>query len=457
MGALFGTDGIRGVAGQPPLDAETIYRVGFCLAEYLKNDHPHPKVFIARDTRESGPWIESVLRQAITDAGGETRECGVVSTPAVSYLTTQNGAQAGIMISASHNPYRDNGIKIFSSEGVKFSDDVEVELEHRIFNSTLEGDAPFRARAASVVDPGSTTQSIPECSEPYTSFLRSCISPEFELDGLRVVVDCANGALSSIAPVFFGQLGADVHALHCDPNGRNINENAGSVHMEGLQEEVLSRRADLGVAFDGDADRCLFVDSQGKPKDGDDILYLLARYGDFGDGPPIVVGTVMANLGLEVALRDIGFRLVRTPVGDRYVLEEMMKLKAGIGGEQSGHIILARLAKTGDGLLTALKVIEILKAQNAGLEALCAPMVRFPQVLINIEVEDKPSLESITGLREAEALCKAKLGQDSRIVVRYSGTERLARVMVEGKDDSIVQSSARHLASVFENLVPSRK
>jgi phosphoglucosamine mutase len=448
MGSLFGTDGIRGVAGEPPLDKEDVYRIGFCLVRYLCAHHERPHVLIGRDTRESGPWIEQLLRRAIEDAGGYPEICGVVSTPAVSYLTKKMAAQAGIMISASHNPFQDNGIKVFCAQGIKFNDAVEEELEAQILSCTLtspNGSDP-NPRA-----PEPLLSHAPHYQELYTEFLRSCVVSGFRLAGMRLAVDCAHGSLSHIAPEFLRGMGAEVHALHCEPDGRNINRHAGALHLGTLQEAVLARKADLGIAFDGDADRVMFVDAQGRTRDGDDALYLLARYADFPDAPRAVVGTVMANLGLEVALENAGYRLVRTSVGDRYVLEEMLRIGAVIGGEQSGHVIMTRLARTGDGLLTALKVLEILAREKRDLADLCSPVKRFPQVLLNVGVREKVPFENIPGLRDTENACKEKLGRRSRILLRYSGTEKLARVMVEGEDEGSVREAAQRLAAFFMN------
>jgi len=449
MGKLFGTDGIRGVAGEPPLDQDDIYRTGHCLTRYLIPAHARPRILIGRDTRESGPWIERVLRRAIEDAGGIVELCGVVSTPAVSFFTRATEAQAGIMISASHNPYQDNGIKIFSSEGIKFNDAVEEELEAQILASSL------MAPDGNGSNPKAATLDFsipPKFRDLYTEHLRDVLPPGFQLRGLRLVVDCANGSLSTIAPAFLRSLGADVRAIHCTPDGRNINRRAGALHLDRLQEEVRGQKADLGIAFDGDADRSMFVDSGGGIHDGDDVLYLLARYALPPTALRVVVGTVMANLGLEVALEGIGIQLVRTAVGDRYVLEEMLRLGADIGGEQSGHIIMRRLARTGDGLLTTLKVLEILAAEKQALEALCKGIKRLPQVLLNVQVREKVPFEDIEGLRDTEAACKSSLGERSRILLRYSGTEKLARVMVEGEDERTVREAARRLAAHFENL-----
>jgi phosphoglucosamine mutase len=446
MGVLFGTDGIRGVAGEPPLDRDDVYRIGYCLTRYLRSANPQPRLLIGRDTRVSGPWIEALLRHAIEDAGGTTDICGVLSTPAVSLLTQKTAAQAGIMISASHNPYQDNGIKIFSADGMKFTDAVESDLEQEILAcgiSTPNGFSrdpntiPFHLSAA------------PQYQNLYTGYLRAILPADFTLAGMRVVVDCAHGSLSQIAPAFLQSLGAEVHAIHCQPDGCNINLKAGALHLGTLQHEVRERKADIGIAFDGDADRAMFVDAEGRIHDGDDVLYLLARYSDLQGTPKTVVGTVMANLGLEVALEGIGFNLVRTSVGDRYVLEEMLRLGAVIGGEQSGHVILTQLSRTGDGLLTALKVLEILKSQSHDFATLCGPVQRFPQVLINIKVREKIPFEKIPGLSATEAACKERLGPHSRILLRYSGTEKLARIMVEGQDKPVVDEAAQKLADLF--------
>ena len=449
MGKLFGTDGIRGVAGEPPLDRDDIYRIGYCLTHYLKSSCAHPRLLIGRDTRISGPWIEQMLRQSIEDAGGESDLCGVVSTPAVSHLTHTTGAHAGIMISASHNPYQDNGIKIFSAGGIKFNDSVEEELETQILSCSLA--APPELAADPETVPLSLT-GAPGYQNLYTAYLRSCLAPEFSLEGKCLVVDCANGSLSGMAPAFLRSLGAEVIPIHCEPDGRNINRQAGALHLTRLQEEVPARKADLGIAFDGDADRAMFVDSEGRIHDGDDVIFLLARYSHFNGAPRMIVGTVMANLGLEIALREIGYQMIRTSVGDRYVLEEMRRLGAAIGGEQSGHIILTHMAHTGDGLLTAIKVLEILARERKRFAELCSPVKRFPQVLLNVRVSEKIPFERIRGLREAEEVCRQKLGARSRILLRYSGTEKLARIMVEGENKQAVGETARHLAAFFPEI-----
>jgi len=449
MGNLFGTDGIRGVAGSPPLDPTTVYRVGFCLTRYLASKCDSPHILISRDTRISGLWIQRLLEQAILDAGGAPEICGVLSTPAVSFLTTGAGAQAGIMISASHNPYADNGIKVFAHSGMKFTDEVENELESGILSSNAEvpaGFVPFEPENALVLEAG------PGYRERYTEHLRTCLPGEFRLDGVRLVVDSANGSMSAIAPDFLRALGAQVHAIHCEPNGRNINLDCGALHLVSLQEAVRSTGADLGIAFDGDADRAMFVDSCGRIHDGDDVLYLFARYLEFPDSPRVVVGTVMANLGLELALKAQGFTLARTAVGDRYVLEEMLRSGAAVGGEQSGHVILTRLARTGDGLLTAIKVLEVLQARQERISELTRPLERLPQVLLNVRVREKVPLPDVPGLQQAEIQANERLGPRSRILIRYSGTEKLARVMVEGENEPAVREVAHHLASFFEKL-----
>lgn len=454
MGILFGTDGIRGVAGEHPLDRDTIYRIGHCLTGYLKPLSDRPRVLIARDTRISGPWIEALLQEAVHGAEGIPEPCGILSTPAVSFLAESTEAQAGIMISASHNPYQDNGIKIFSSEGMKLGDDAETALEEQILNCSLTAPAdPTGATRFEPHDPAAAKAH----KDRYIQHLRASLPAAFHLGGIRLVVDCAHGSQFCMAPEVLASLGADVRPIHCEPDGCNINAHAGALHLETLQREVSATGAQLGIAFDGDADRVMFVDSAGRIRDGDDVLYLLACCRDYGDAPRSVVGTVMANLGLEIALQERGYDLIRTPVGDRYVLEEMLRRGAVVGGEQSGHIILARLARTGDGLLTALKVLEILIEHNQDIAALCAPVKRFPQVLLNVPVKKKVPFEEIVGLQAAEKDCQKRLGSRSRILLRYSGTEPLARVMVEGEDEGKVNEAARILASFFEDSSASRK
>ncbi len=452
MGVLFGTDGIRGVAGEHPLDGDSVYKVGYCLTRYLETLDPCPRILIARDTRRSGPWIEAILVRAIHDAGGRPECCGVLSTPAVSFLALARRAHAGIMISASHNPYQDNGIKVFSSEGMKFNDGIEEELEQAVLSSSMR--CPLRLSEEEACARNDGFASGDEYRSLYTGNLLRCLPAGFSLEGVMLAVDCAHGALSFIAPNFFRGLGAKVHAIHCEPDGRNINHQAGALHLDTLRSTVLQRKAHLGIAFDGDADRAMFVDAHGQVRDGDDILYILARYGDLEPGPRTVVGTVMANLGLEVALEEIGLKMIRTSVGDRYVLEEMLRSGSVLGGEQSGHLIQLRSARTGDGLLTALRVLEVLQREGKPLDCLCRPVRRFPQILLNVPVREKVPLERIPGLAETEAGCRRLLGARSRIILRYSGTEKLARVMVEGEEETSVQEAAERLAACFAALRP---
>jgi phosphoglucosamine mutase len=354
------------------------------------------------------------------------------------------------VISASHNPYRDNGIKVFAATGMKFTDAVEDELGAAILASTLKAPPaltePGRAPARPLVE------EVAELEDLYRDSLLAAMPAGFRLDGVHLAVDCGHGAQSQFAPRLLAELGARVQALHCEPDGYNINRDAGALHVEALRAAVPSSGADLGIAFDGDADRAIFVDAGGRVRDGDDVLYLLARHLDLAGAPRVVVGTVMANLGLEVALDAIGFRLERTAVGDRYVLEAMLRLGAVIGGEQSGHVILTRLAPTGDGLLTALGVVSVLRRTGATLEELCAPVERFPQVLRNIPVRRKVPLAEVPGLADTERACRAELGPRSRVLLRYSGTEKLARVMVEGEDRDRVEAAAARLAAVFEAI-----
>lgn len=449
MGVLFGTDGIRGVAGEPPLDSDTLYRAGRALTKHFQRDAAHPRILLARDTRESGPWIESILARAISDAGGVAERLGVVSTPAVSLLTYRRSASAGIMISASHNPFRDNGVKVFAADGMKLNDSIEDQLERNILNNSLH--APAELASFQAPPPKTLSLGDSSCIEQYRSSLMEAVGSSLDFSGMRLMVDCAHGSLSAIAPDLFRRLGADVHPLHCVPDGRNINQACGALHMERLQRLVRESKMDFGVAFDGDGDRSLFVDRLGQIRDGDDVLWLLAQRMDFAKAAPVVVGTVMSNMGLEIALESIGLKLARTAVGDRYVLEDMLRRGAILGGEPSGHVILLRHARTGDGLLTTLKVLEVLWDHAHDFTERWTPVRRLPQILLNIPVREKVPFESIPGLRKAEEECRNALGSHSRILLRYSGTEKLARVMVEGEEAAPVEQAAERLAALIRN------
>jgi phosphoglucosamine mutase len=439
---LFGTDGIRGVPGTFPLDDPTLYRMGRALAAYLARTVRAPRVLIGMDTRESGPHLAGEIAAGLASAGVAIANAGIITTPGVACVTRQRKFSAGIVISASHNPYHDNGVKLFSSEGMKLPDAVEEDLENEILTATIE--------------PGPEAQVSTDDSldAEYLKFLRGTVLPGAKFTGVRIVLDCANGAAYKLGPELFQSLGAEVIAIHNSPNGKNINDRCGSLHPEDLQARVVAERAALGVAFDGDADRALFVSASGRFVDGDGVLLAAARYlketGKLKSGR--VIGTTMANLGLERALSKDGLELARVPVGDRYVLEEMLRTGCNLGGEQSGHIIFLDDATTGDGLLTAVKVASLV-ALRGPLDKLVDGFKSYPQVIRNIKVRTKPPLESLPEVAKALAQARAQLKDAGRIVLRYSGTEPKARVMVEAEKAEDVEFWATTLATAIQGAI----
>lgn len=444
MGELFGTDGIRAVAGQKPLDQETIYKLATYLTRFLSEKHPQPKILIARDTRASGVWIEKLLVQGIEKSGGSVLQAGVISTPGASFLTRSLHFDAGVVISASHNPYQDNGIKLFSSDGLKISEELERRLEAELLSDEkLEFD-PVAQLDGDMCDLRYFHRGS---FESYVSFLLSTTKLETSLRKLRMVVDCSNGAAFKLAPKIFSDLGAEVIVIHAQPDGYNINLSCGSLHLEAAQRAVLENKADFSVSFDGDADRALFTGKDGKTIDGDHILYIFSKYLKLKK--PAIVSTVMSNLGLEVALRKRGIQLVRTPVGDKYVLDSMLKNDINIGGEQSGHIILSDYSLAGDGLLTALKVLELMVEHKCLLSDLADGIQKLPQVLVNVKVKEKVPFETIPQIQEEIRKIKDRLGLSSRILLRYSGTEPVARIMIEGERQPQIEAEADHLARVI--------
>jgi phosphoglucosamine mutase len=429
--ALFGTDGIRGVAGQAPLDRKTARAVGAALGLWIVDSkQPHRSVVIGMDTRESGGWLAVEVASGLAWRGVKVEFAGVTTTPGVAYLAKNGPFAAGVMISASHNPYRDNGIKLIGHAGYKLPDEQEERLETEIF-ALLEQDLDLPAVQLAV-------NAGLDCT--YLDHLAATLPGG--LHGLHLVVDCANGSASALAPALFERLGAKVHPIHCAPDGRNINLNCGSLHLEGLQSAVLEQKADAGVAFDGDADRALFVARSGKIIDGDAVLFLMACHWK----APLVVATVMSNLGLEVALRQHGIEMVRTPVGDKYVLEEMLRRDAPIGGEQSGHVIFRQYATTGDGMLTALRVFEVMRETGAGLDELTAEIQVYPQRLVNVRIRERKPLEELSSVMAEIRAAEESFGDTGRVLVRFSGTEPLARVMVEGPKLAQVDAVANRIA-----------
>src|SRR5712692_7341341 len=441
---LFGTDGIRGIPGEYPLDDATLYGVARSLGKYLLEREPNPVVLIGMDTRESGPRIASQLAAGLADDGVAFVSAGVITTPGVACVVRLKQFSAGMVISASHNPFHDNGVKLFAGTGMKFPDEVEEHLEIEIHQHKNQETSPH----------GIAVPTDRSLDEQYLEYLRGRVIPGAKLAGMKLVLDCANGAASQLAPSLFRSLGADVIAIHDQPNGRNINDGCGSLHPENLRKKVIETHAALGVAFDGDADRAMFVTASGRHVDGDGVLLAAARFlksaGHLNGGR--VIGTTMANLGLERALEAEGLSLARVPVGDRYVLEEMLRSGANLGGEQSGHIIFLYDATTGDGLLTALK-IACLVALRAPLDYLVADIKVFPQAIVNVKVRSKPPLESLPEVSSALAQANLSLGDSGRIVLRYSGTEPLARVMVEAERAEDVERWSETIAFAIQSSI----
>ncbi len=441
---FFGTDGIRGVPGTPPLDDQTLFAVGRSVGSYLLREHGSAHVLIGMDTRESGPHIAGLLAAGLYKEGATVAFAGVITTPGVACLVRQNDFQAGVVISASHNPYHDNGVKLFSHAGMKFADSVEEKLEKEI---VLRRTEPLPATL-----PALTANHALHVE--YLDFLRSHVLAGADLSGFRVVLDCANGAAYQLGPELFRALRAEVFVMGVNPDGRNINSDCGSLHLEGLRKRVLAESATLGVAFDGDADRALFVCGSGRIVNGDGVLLAMARYLKSQNAlkNQRVVATSMSNLGLERVLERDGMTLARAAVGDRYVLEEMLNSENNLGGEQSGHIIFLDDSPAGDGLLTAVKVASLV-AMRGSLESLLEGLKDYPQVIVNVKVKTKPPLETLPEVARALAEAKETLGENGRVVLRYSGTEPLARVMVEAEYEADVQRFSQSIATALRAAI----
>jgi phosphoglucosamine mutase len=445
MRKLFGTDGIRAVAGEAPLDQRTIYAVGLALAHTLSRHGANSRVVLGMDTRESSEWISATLAAGLRGGGATVQSAGVITTPGIAFLGRKHEFSAGIVISASHNPWQDNGIKVFGHDGYKLPDEQELEVEDEIFRRLA--DASFSSQES--------TKALPVQSSyrhDYETFLRQVV-PSLSLYGKSVVLDCANGAASAIAPELFATLGGTVHLTHSHPDGRNINEDCGALHPEIVAAETTARKADVGITLDGDADRALFADANGKVVNGDAILLLAARdlqaRGALENNT--VVATTMSNMGLEAALGISHIRMLRAPVGDKYVLQMMRQNNAMLGGEQSGHILFPSHSTTGDGLMTALLVLDIVQRAGKPLHQLVSDMKVFPQVIVNVRVREKQPLEQIpevsARIEEAELALKGK----GRVVVRYSGTESLARIMIEAESREEMERYAERIAQAIRS------
>ena len=462
MKKLFGTDGMRGEAGRFPLDAATVRTAGRSLAARLAEKLGRaPRVVAGRDTRESGAWIERALLEGARETGARVESAGVITTPGVAYLARTLPADAGVVVSASHNPFQDNGIKIFAPTGRKLDDATERLIEADIY-AERESDAspgviaePQEAgESVAEGDEGVTEESASRSSElraQYLNYLAEDVAAGLSLEGLRVVVDCANGAASELAPALLARLGARATSINDAPDGRNINRDCGSLHMEELQRRVVEEGAQLGVAYDGDADRSLFVDARGQLVDGDATLWVLAkRMHERGRlAGDCVVATVMSNLGLELALRSLGVKLLRTDVGDKYVLEELLRTGTALGGEQSGHIIFPRTSLAGDGLITTVNLLRAMREAGRALHELTEGFTRLPQVLANVRVREKPPFEEVEEIESRARDVRAQLGERGRLLLRYSGTEPLARVMIEGQRQDEIERLAEGLAGVI--------
>ena len=453
MRQLFGTDGIRGVAGEYPLDQRTVYAIGRALGQRLAERSVEATVVIGQDTRESSACISTGLAAGLSASKVKVRSAGVITTPGVAYLARANSMAAGIVISASHNPWKDNGIKIFGHDGYKLSDQLEHSIETDIF-------AHLEQLAAGAEQAGENLEMLPgdaDLRQQYSDWLADLIGPA-HLGRLRVLVDCANGAASSIAPLLFEDLGIKADFLHIEPTGRNINAGCGALHPEHVAQAVAASNGkyDVGITFDGDADRAMFSDAEGRVVNGDGVLLLAAR--DMQAHVRLhnntVVATTMSNMGLEAALKRSGIHMLRAPVGDKYVLEEMIKTGATLGGEQSGHILFRDMdTTTGDGILTGLRVLEVMARTGKSLAELVADMKVFPQQIKNVHVREKTPLDQIPAVVMAIKAAESELDGNGRVVVRYSGTEQLARVMIEAESEEAMRRHTDAIAEAIQQAI----
>jgi len=449
MGQLFGTDGIRGVANRYPMTCEMALNVGRAVASYFSNGVRRPKIIVGKDTRLSGAMLEHAMVSGICSAGGEAVRAGVLPTPGVACLTVLEKADAGVMISASHNPFQDNGIKIFGSDAFKLSDEAEADME-----ALIEREGHLRTLCESIQDVGGDT-AMDDPEERYLRFLLSALPEGFGLEGVKLVLDCSNGATFRVAPSIFRRLGGEVTALFIAPDGRNINDGCGSQHPEKLAERVIATGADIGLAFDGDGDRLIAVDETGEVVTGDRMLAICGGYLKQKGMLPnqLVVSTVMSNIGLAMAFREMGIVHRKTDVGDRHVVQEMRRSGAVLGGEDSGHMIFLDRHTTGDGILTALRLMEVIRDSGKPLSQLKRIITIYPQILMNVAVSSKPPIETVPTIASAVAEVENVLGDQGRVLVRYSGTQPLCRVMIEGPtEDEIRRYCSRITEAVKESL-----
>jgi len=448
MDKLFGTDGVRGEANRYPMDAETAFSIGRAVTFILKRDNPHPKITIGKDTRISGDMLESALVAGIASMGGNSYLAGVLPTPGIAFTAQEMKADAGIVISASHNPYQDNGIKIFSGSGFKLSDGQEDAIEGLISGNSLPGFAPPAREIG-------RASRIEDASGRYIAFLKKTFPVDLSIAGIKVVLDTANGATCRVAPETFLQLGADIDVIHNTPDGININDRCGSQHTDDLKKKVVEGGALIGLAFDGDGDRLIAVDEKGREITGDQILLICAKMlkeqGKLKND--LLITTVMSNLGLRVACKKYGLKHHASKVGDRYVLEDMRRLGGVIGGEDSGHIILLDHHTTGDGMIASLKLLEAMVRAGKPLSELASLMDIYPQKLINIDVKSKPDIKTLPQVMTAIEKVERALGDEGRVLVRYSGTQNMCRVMVEGPSEAVTEKYCMEIAEVIKKVL----
>ncbi len=448
MRKLFGTDGVRGVANQDPMTSEMALRIGRAAAHVFRDSSRRHRIVIGKDTRLSGYMIESALTSGLCSIGVDVLLVGPVPTPGIAFLTRSLRADAGVVISASHNPYEDNGIKFFGRDGFKLPDEVEKKMEDLIFSGAIDSIRPTAAEIGKAFR-------IDDAIGRYNEFVKSSIPRGMDLSGLRVVVDSANGAAYKIGPRILIELGADVISLYDQPNGMNINQGCGSLYPEVMSRAVKANGAQIGIAFDGDADRVILCDERGAVIDGDAVMAICALQ-MMKEGrlrKKTLVATVMSNLGLEIALQTAGGKLVRAPVGDRYVMEKMLEGGYNLGGEQSGHVIFLDHNTTGDGLISALQILAIMKQTGKPLSELAACMKTYPQTLVNVKVKERRDLMSIPEIAQRMAEVEKKLGSSGRLLVRYSGTEPKVRVMIEGEDERGIKTLAEDLAGIIKEML----
>lgn len=448
MRKLFGTDGIRGVANIEPMTGEMAMRLGRAAAYIFKNKTGRHRIVIGKDTRLSGYMLESALTSGICSMGVDVLLIGPLPTPGIAFITRALRADAGVVISASHNPYEDNGIKFFSEDGFKLPDELELEIEKLIFSGKIDSIRP------TAKDMGKAYR-INDAEGRYIEFAKNSIPKGMDFEGMKIVLDCANGAAYKVAPMMLRELGAEVTAIGVEPSGMNINDGCGSLYPKKLQELVLEKKADIGIAYDGDADRAIFSDELGREVNGDQIMAMCAiemkKQGRLKNN--ILVTTVMSNMGLDIAMKGAGIDVIKTKVGDRYVLEEMLKKDCNLGGEQSGHIIYLDYNTTGDGVITTLQILALMNNTGKKLSELSLCMTIFPQILLNVRVKEKKELSSILEVSKVIKDCEDKLKDRGRILVRYSGTEPVARVMIEGENEGKIKIMAEEIAGTIKEAI----